>query len=160
MSFWQKAKDVSVAARLKDEEYHARAMYEIQQGRRRDGLWAKALSTSNGNEPAGKILYFKLLVQAIKDDDHIANRVSQARVAAPRGSLESKQPSLPAALGKPGLLKSLWFWFLVILAMGLFVVALPYLFDGKASVWHYLIAGFWLLVANYALKKLFPKAKS
>lgn len=43
VAIWDKAKDMSVDARRKDEEYHARAMHEVQSGQRRDGLWAKAV---------------------------------------------------------------------------------------------------------------------
>lgn len=71
MALWNSVKKASVEARRKDEECHARAMYEIQSGKRRDGLWAKSVLLANGDEAATKLAYFKLLVQAIQDDDLI-----------------------------------------------------------------------------------------
>ena len=79
MAIFDRAKDASVEARRRDEEYNARAMYEIQSGKRRDGLWAKALASTNGDKAAAKLTYFKLLVQALQDDDHVAFRALQAQ---------------------------------------------------------------------------------
>src|SRR3546814_17035599 len=79
MAIWDKAKDASVDARRRDEEYHARAMHEIQSGKRRDGLWAKAVKSTGGKVASAKLEYFKLLVKAIRDDGHIAMRSFQAQ---------------------------------------------------------------------------------
>jgi len=156
MAIWDKAKDASVEARRRDEEYHARAMHEIQSGQRRDGLWAKAVTSTNGNEAVAKLMYFKLLVQAIKDDDHVAMRSfqSQSNVAK---EPSFQPPSQSLAAQKPSLLKAVWFWLLAVLATLILVFGfLPVIFDGKATFVQWLIAGFWLVVIHYALKKAVP----
>ena len=156
MAIWEKAKDASVDARRRDEEYHARAMYEIQAGKRRDGLWAKAVTSAGGDEAAAKLVYFQLLVQALRDDDHIAMRAFQAQSNSPQErSFPQPNPPSPAA-PKPGLLKAVWFWFLVVLATLILVFGfVPLIIDGRAgtlSIFHWLIAGFWFIVIQYALK--------
>ena len=164
MAIWEKAKDASVDARRRDEEYHARAMYEIKAGKRRDGLWAKSVTSAVGDEGDAKLVYFKLLVQALQDDDHIAMRASQSQAASPQEcSIPQKNPPSPAA-PKPGLLRRIWLWCLVVLATLVLVFGfVPLVIDGRAgtlSISHWLIAGFWVVVIQYALKKLFPGAKS
>lgn len=161
MAIWEKAKDASVEARRKDEEYHARAMHEIQSGKRRDGLWAKAVTSTDGDKAAAKVVYVKLLVQAIRDDDHVAMRSFQAQsnIALEPAPQVPSPPPLPVK--KPGILKAMWFWFLVVLATLIFVFAfLPLILDGGATIVQWVIAGFWLVVIHYALKKLFPSAKT
>lgn len=75
----------------------------------------------------------------------------------------SYQPPPPPSppIQKPGLLKSLWFWFLVLLATLILVFGfLPFVLDGRTTFAHWVVAGFWLVVIHYALKKLFPSAKT
>lgn len=161
MAIWDKAKDASVDARRRDEEYHARAMHEIQSGQRRDGLWAKAAISAGGDEAAAKLAYVKLLVQAMRDDDHIAMRSTQDQSSITQRA--SYQPPPPPSLPvqKPGFLKALWFWFLVVLATLILVFGfLPVILDGGATFVQWVIAGFWLVAIHYALKKLFPSSKT
>ena len=158
MAIFDRAKDASVEARRRDEEYHARAMHEIQSGKRRDGLWAKALTSTNGDEVAAKLTYFKLLVQALQDDDHIAMRAFQAQ------SNIAQESTLQPASNKPGLLKTIWLWLLLGLASLILLFGfLPLIFDGRAgtlNIFHWIIAGFWIALIHYALKNLFPRAKT
>lgn len=161
MAIWDKAKDASVDARRRDEEYHARAMHEIQCGQRRDGLWAKAVTSTGGDETAAKLAYLKLLVQAIQDDDYIAMRSTKAQSSIAQEPLYQPPPPPSLPVQKPRFLKGLWFWFLVVLATIILVFGfLPVILDGGATFVQWVIAGFWLAVINYALKKLFPSAKT
>jgi len=157
MAIWDRARDAFVDSRRKDEEYHARAMHEVQSGHRRDGLWAKAVMSLGGDEEAVKIAYFKLLVQAIRDDDHVEKRSA----VFSENKVQQSTPQLPSSLGqsiqKPKLLKSLWFWFLTIVATLIIVFGfLPAILDGRATGAQWLVAFFWLVVIQYALKRLFP----
>jgi hypothetical protein len=68
----------AAAARLFDEQLHAQVIREIEAGQRRDGIWAKALSDSNGSENETKALYIKYRVQSIRDELAIANNASAA----------------------------------------------------------------------------------
>jgi len=85
------------------------------------------------------------------------------RSAQTQSSIDQQPPYQPPPTPsppkqKPGLLKSLWFWFLVFLATLIFVFGfLPLILDGRATSVQWFIAGFWLVVINYALNKLFPK---
>ena len=77
MALWNFIKDKAAISRLRDEAIHAAAMEEINSGRRRDGLWTKAIIESNGNESTAKIVYLRLLVAAIRDDIYLAQRAEE-----------------------------------------------------------------------------------
>lgn len=77
MAFWKFVKDKAAIDRLQDEAIHAAAMEEINSGRRRDGLWTKAIIESNGEESRTKIAYLRLLVTAIRDDVYLAKRAEE-----------------------------------------------------------------------------------
>ena len=79
MAIWTSIKDKAALSRVEDEAIHAAAMNEINSGRRRDGLWTKAIIECGGNETAAKIAYLKLLVVAIKDDVYLARRAEELR---------------------------------------------------------------------------------
>jgi len=161
MAFWDRVKNAFVDARRKDEEYHARALHEIQSGYRRDGLWAKAVMSSGGDKVAAQLAYFKLLVQAIRDEDYLAGRSAKVSAGAEQQSAPRLPPSHSQIVRKPGLLKSLWFWFLVVVSTLVLVFSFPGIMlimrDGHATV-SQLLPGvfFWFAVLRYSLKKLFP----
>lgn len=79
MSFWKKAKQTAIVNRLVEEKIYEQVLREIESGLRRDGLWAKALQESRGNEQEAKALYIKFRVQSIKDEAEIAQTLSNAQ---------------------------------------------------------------------------------
>lgn len=54
--------------RLTEEALYAETLREIEAGIRRDGLWAKALVESSGNETAARAIYIKLRVRSLRDE--------------------------------------------------------------------------------------------
>lgn len=54
------------AAHLTDEVLYAEALREVEQGIRRDGLWAKALSESQMEVKKAQALYLKFRVQSLR----------------------------------------------------------------------------------------------
>lgn len=60
------AKGQFLARRISDEEYYEQASSEIKKGIIRQGLWAKAWSSTGGDESKTKALYIKLLVSSMK----------------------------------------------------------------------------------------------
>ena len=88
MSFFKKAKHAAIARRVLEEKFYEQALKEIETGRRRDGLWAKALQKSKGNDGETQALYIQYCVQALKDEAEI--------LAAPQAdppALPNKWPS-------------------------------------------------------------------
>lgn len=57
-----------VSSRITEEMLYAEALREIEQGVRRDGLWAKALSRTKMNQNEAHALYLELRVQSLKDE--------------------------------------------------------------------------------------------
>lgn len=79
MSFWKKAKQTAIVNRLVEEKIYEQVLHEIESGLRRDGLWAKALQKSRGNEQEAKALYIEYRVQSVKDEAEIAQTLSNER---------------------------------------------------------------------------------
>ncbi|WP_256646496.1 hypothetical protein [Thermomonas paludicola] len=77
MTLWKSIKDRAALDRLQDEAYHAAAVDEISSGQRRDGLWAKAIIESGGDEVRAKVAYLRLLVVALRDEHYLATRVAE-----------------------------------------------------------------------------------
>lgn len=84
MAIWDDIKDILTIARVRDEAFHAAALQEVQAGIRRDGLWAKAIIRTHGDESRAKADYLALLVEAIKDEQRLAAKTAES-------------PALPAA---------------------------------------------------------------
>lgn len=76
MSFWKKVKQTVIVDRLLEEKLYEQVLREIESGIRRDGLWAKALQNSCGNEQEAKALYIKYRVRSIKDEAEISEALS------------------------------------------------------------------------------------
>lgn len=72
--FWKNMKDAAVLDRLKDEALHELAMTEMTTGHRREGLWAKAIISSEGFEAKASAEYLRLLVIALRDEEYLAER--------------------------------------------------------------------------------------
>ena len=77
MSFWKNAKQTAIMGRLIEEKLYEQVLREVESGRRRDGLWAKALHKSGGNEQRAKSLYIKYRVRSLNDEAAIAEAISE-----------------------------------------------------------------------------------
>jgi|TARA_R110000787_G_scaffold13751_5_gene42861 hypothetical protein len=72
MSIFDKFKTQSIGARLIEEKLYEVVANELQNGVRRNGLWAKALAKSQGDESKAKALYISYRVQSLKDESEIS----------------------------------------------------------------------------------------
>ena len=81
----------SAADRLLEEQIYEAVALEISQGKVKPGLWAKALSQTNGNEKLTQSVYIKLRVQNIRDEDEVQNDIEREmdRRAAEREAQEA-----------------------------------------------------------------------
>lgn len=68
-------------ARLIEEKMFEQALLELESGKRRSGLWAKALAHSYGNEEKARGLYLKFRVQSISDEANIADGLKEQETA-------------------------------------------------------------------------------
>ncbi len=69
----------AVAARILEESLYEQVVVELSQGQRRDGLWAKALAYSDGEEVKAKSLYIKYRVQSLIDEMEVNKTVTQIK---------------------------------------------------------------------------------
>jgi hypothetical protein len=81
--------------RLTEEAIYGEVLHEIENGIRRDGLWAKALAESRDSVEQAKSRYIRLRVQALKDEIAVA-RISMAGLAS-TAAKESKQRAIQEA---------------------------------------------------------------
>ena len=68
MKWLKRISAATAAVRLIDESLYAQAFDELNQGIRRDGLWAKALANAEGDETKARGLYLQYRVQSYKDE--------------------------------------------------------------------------------------------
>ena len=80
MKWIKRISAATAAVRLTDESLYAQAFDELNQGIRRDGLWAKALANAEGNETKARGLYLQYRVQSYKDE---AALLEQSTVPTP-----------------------------------------------------------------------------
>jgi hypothetical protein len=71
MSIFEKFKTKQSISRLAEEMLYAQVAEEIQNGVRRNGLWAKAIVDAELNEDKAKVIYIKLRVQSLIDEFNI-----------------------------------------------------------------------------------------
>ena len=74
---FEKIRRNSAAARLLEEQLYEQVVVELSQGKKREGLWAKAMANSDGLEEKAKSLYIKYRVQSIKDEAEITEAVKE-----------------------------------------------------------------------------------
>ena len=77
MNLFTFLRDTFVAKRIDDQSIYADALREIESGIRRDGLWAKALAASNGDERKAKASYIEFVVAAMHDETYISRRLAE-----------------------------------------------------------------------------------
>lgn len=69
---FKKIKRNSAAARQFEEQLYEQVVGELTKGQRRNGLWAKALADSDGQEGKAKALYIQYRVQSLKDETELS----------------------------------------------------------------------------------------
>ena len=136
----------SVEERLrhaKERLYRAQAEEEINSGRQREDLMAKALLLANGDHENARTQYLKLLTQTMEDEAKTE--------PAPENNIDkAKKPPLSKA-GKR------WNWFLLILSIAILVVLLTMVMLGKIGITQKLIfpTCVWLYVLSTSAHRLF-----
>jgi len=69
---FEKIKRNSAATRLLEEQLYEQVVCELMRGQRRNGLWAKSLANSDGQEEKAKALYIQYRVQSLKDEAELS----------------------------------------------------------------------------------------
>lgn len=67
------------SGRLADEVIYENVLKEIESGKRKGGVWAKALSESDGDIEKAKALYIKLRVQSIFDEIKVQEELEEEK---------------------------------------------------------------------------------
>ena len=108
MSFFTHAKASRAAAKVAEELIYEQVAAEVAAGAIRQGLWAKAIAESDGNEAAAKARYIKLRVELLIAEAELAEHaVKQATKRAAKESAREAQERLRMPL-RPRGLKGRW----------------------------------------------------
>lgn len=67
------------AKRLIEEQLYEQVVIELSEGNKRQGLWAKAIADSEGNEGKAQSLYIKYRVQSIKDEVVLLEKAKETK---------------------------------------------------------------------------------
>ncbi len=78
------------AERLIEEKLYEQVALELQEGKKRAGIWAKALANSNGSEDKAQSLYIQYHVQALKDEMILDNELNK-QFTPPKKDTQQKQ---------------------------------------------------------------------
>ena len=97
MSFFSSTKAKLAASKLAEEQLYAQAAEEVASGQIRQGLWAKALAESDGDETAAKGRYLKLRVEIMRAEAEVLDYVAKEAVKRP------EQPEVQAYEPDPNL---------------------------------------------------------
>ena len=73
MGFFSSAKAKLAASKLAEEQLYAQAAEEVASGQIRQGLWAKAIAETGGDEAAAKAQYLKLRVEIMKAEAEVTD---------------------------------------------------------------------------------------
>ena len=73
MSFFSSAKAKLAASKLAEEQLYAQAAEEVASGQIRQGLWAKAIAETDGDDAAAKARYLKLRVEIMKAEAEVTD---------------------------------------------------------------------------------------
>ncbi len=65
---FESIKKRTASARIVEEQFYEQVVNEIANGYLRNGLWAKAIANSNGQDEKAKALYIQYRVQSLKDE--------------------------------------------------------------------------------------------
>ena len=102
MSFFSSAKAKLAASKLAEEQLYAQAAEEVASGQIRQGLWAKALAESDGDETAAKGRYLKLRVEIMRAQAEVTDYVRKQAAKADSGkSPQSEGPPRRSARRPP-----------------------------------------------------------
>lgn len=93
MGFWDDYKANRSLDRLKDEQIYEIVHNEMSSGEKRAGLWAKAISQSDGNEQKAVSFYIKLRYQSIIDEIAIYNKSCHTAPAKPEPVNKKNKPN-------------------------------------------------------------------
>ena len=95
MGLLEDLKAQGASSRITEEALYAEALREIEQGIRRDGLWAKALSQAKMQEDEARARYIELRVQALRDEIALIEKsmADAVHIAPKRNAEELTRPS-------------------------------------------------------------------
>lgn len=90
MGILDKLKRNSAATRLAEESLYKSVLEELEDGYRRDGLWAKALADGKGDEAKAHGLYISYRVQSIRDEQELTKAQQEAQIESSISILKEK----------------------------------------------------------------------
>jgi len=76
MGLFDKFKTSTAIDRLSEEKLYEQVAQELKAGKKREGIWVKAMAKSGGDLNKAESMYIELRVQSIKDEYTIQEEVN------------------------------------------------------------------------------------
>ncbi len=73
MGIFDKFKTSTAIDRLSEEKLYEQVAQELKAGKKREGIWVKAMAKTGGDLNKAESMYIELRVQAIKDETNLAS---------------------------------------------------------------------------------------
>ena len=105
-----------IGERRNREQLYAFVVEEMAGGQIRSGLWGQALAEAGGNEEQAKANYISLRVQALIDEEHLAELAEQARLERAE-QIRQDQLDLEKKRRQAAANKRFWFFWLPLSVM-------------------------------------------
>ena len=93
-------RQITPELRKAEEALLAEVMEEVSQGNRREGVWAKALIDSDGDEEKAQSLYITYAIQSIVDDKILVNKERGRKQAAIKAEIDRKQAAIKSEIDR------------------------------------------------------------
>ena len=95
MGIFDKFKTSTAIDRLSEEKLYEQVAQELKAGKKREGIWVKAMAKTGGDLNKAESMYIELRVQAIKDETNLASeqRGRELELESERKQAEEKRIS-------------------------------------------------------------------
>ena len=100
MGIFDKFKTSTAIDRLSEEKLYEQVAQELKAGKKREGIWVKAMAKTGGDLNKAEALYIELRVQAIKDEASLAKAQNKLKEELKEQKRIANEPTFKNAIQK------------------------------------------------------------
>jgi hypothetical protein len=120
---FESIKKRSAAGRIIEEQLYEQVVNELASGQLRNGLWAKAIANSNGQDEMAKALYIQYRAQSLRDEYELLHEESVAKKPSrDTAAVHTRENNIPKDSNAAQEESTLWIHVLTWSIAGLFLL--------------------------------------